>query len=57
MNMIINYGWRSAFIATGIIGVIWVVAWLWIVKEKKESKEESSVNRRQIRSVVNRREY
>ena len=37
VNMINHYGWRSAFIATGIIGVIWVVAWLWIIKEKKES--------------------
>src|SRR4051794_5379930 len=42
MNLIINYGWRSAFIATGIIGVIWIVAWLWIVKEKADSKEGSS---------------
>ena len=41
MNMINNFGWRSAFVATGIIGVIWVAAWLWIIKEKKESIEES----------------
>ena len=43
MNMINNFGWRSAFVATGIIGAIWVAAWLWIVKEKKESIEESTV--------------
>ena len=42
MNLIINYGWRSAFIATGVIGVIWIVAWLWMVKEKTDSKEGSS---------------
>ena len=43
MNLIINYGWRSAFIATGVVGIIWIAVWLWIVKEKEESKEESSV--------------
>ena len=42
VNMITHYGWRSAFIATGIIGVIWVVTWLWIIKEKKESQENVS---------------
>ena len=43
MSLITNYGWRSAFIATGIVGIIWIAAWLWIVKEKADSKEESSV--------------
>lgn len=43
MNLIIHYGWRSAFIATGIIGVIWIVVWLWVVKEKANPKEDLSV--------------
>src|SRR3954453_2302130 len=43
MNLIINYGWRSAFIVTGVVGIIWIAVWLWIVKEKEDSKEESSV--------------
>ena len=43
MNLIINYGWRSAFIATGVVGIIWIAVWLWMVKEKTDSKEESSV--------------
>ncbi len=43
MNLIINYGWRSAFIATGVVGIIWIAVWLWIVKEKMDSREESSV--------------
>ena len=29
-------------LSTGIIGVIWVVTWLWIIKEKKESQETVS---------------
>lgn len=45
MNLIINYGWRSAFIATGVVGMIWIVVWLWIVKEKADSKEEYSTTK------------
>ena len=43
MNLSSNYGWRSAFIATGVVGIIWIAVWLWIVKGKEDSKEESSV--------------
>ena len=43
MNLITNYGWRSAFIVTGIIGIIWITFWLWMVKEKRESKSQASV--------------
>ena len=42
MHLITNYGWRSAFIVTGIIGVIWIAFWLWIVKEKHESKASTA---------------
>lgn len=27
----ISYGWRMAFVATGALGFLWLVAWLWIV--------------------------
>ncbi|MGG1674844.1 MFS transporter [Neobacillus sp. NRS-1170] len=37
MHLILNYGWRSAFIATGIVGAIWIVMWLWLAKEKAVS--------------------
>lgn len=40
MHLILNYGWRSAFIATGIIGVIWIFFWLGIVKNKEEKTAE-----------------
>lgn len=26
----LQYGWRSAFVITGLFGLIWWVAWLWI---------------------------
>lgn len=38
MYLILNHGWRSAFIATGIVGAIWIVFWLMVVKEKKEEE-------------------
>ncbi|WP_338449815.1 MFS transporter [Niallia oryzisoli] len=38
LNLITNYGWRSAFVATGVVGVIWIAAWLWVVKAKDDSK-------------------
>lgn len=38
MHMIMNYGWRSAFIATGVVGFVWIIAWIFIAKEKAVTK-------------------
>ena len=48
MNLIINYGWRSAFIATGVVGIIWIAVWLWIVKEKDGFKRRIFSSKRQF---------
>ncbi len=32
----VHYGWRSAFIATGALGILWIVAWLWLYREPGE---------------------
>ena len=32
----VHYGWRSAFIATGAMGILWIVAWLWLYREPGE---------------------
>jgi len=29
----LHYGWRSAFVATGATGVLWIIAWLWLYRE------------------------
>lgn len=42
MHLILTYGWRSAFIASGIVGVIWIALWLWLAKEKADSEAEFS---------------
>jgi ACS family hexuronate transporter-like MFS transporter len=39
-----QYGWRTAFVATGAIGLIWLIFWFWLyevpAKQKRLSKEE-----------------
>jgi MFS transporter, ACS family, hexuronate transporter len=42
MHIILTYGWRAGFIATGIVGVVWVVLWLWLSKETKDAQAETS---------------
>jgi MFS transporter, ACS family, hexuronate transporter len=42
MNMILNYGWRSAFIATGVVGFVWIIAWIFIAKEKPVTEVDPS---------------
>jgi MFS transporter, ACS family, hexuronate transporter len=42
MQMITNFGWRSAFIATGVVGFIWIIAWIFIAKEKAITKTEAA---------------
>ncbi|MFL6554738.1 MAG: MFS transporter [Bacillus sp. (in: firmicutes)] len=40
MHLIMSYGWRSAFISTGVVGFIWIIVWLWIAKEKAVTDTE-----------------
>ena len=40
----LTWGWQEAFIFTGLLGFIWLVAWIWLYeipeKHKRVSKEE-----------------
>ena len=31
-------GWRLAFILTGLVGLIWMVPWLWLYREPRQSR-------------------
>jgi MFS transporter, ACS family, hexuronate transporter len=42
MHMITNFGWRSAFIATGVVGFLWIIAWIFMAKEKAVTKTEAA---------------
>ena len=57
MHLILNYGWRSAFIATGIVGVIWIILWLMIVKEKKDSGVEQPVEKKDSEATVPEKKF
>jgi ACS family hexuronate transporter-like MFS transporter len=34
----ITYGWYGAFVATGAIGFLWLVAWLWLYHKPEETR-------------------
>lgn len=43
MHLILNYGWRSAFIATGVFGAVWIMLWLGLSKEQPDTAVEETV--------------
>lgn len=42
MYIMQSFGWRSGFIATAVVGVIWVLIWLKFSKEQPEVKDTSA---------------
>lgn len=42
--VILQWGWRAAFIVTGAIGIIWLIPWMWLARRPEEhpliSREE-----------------
>ena len=32
----LSYGWRGAFVVTGVLGLLWVVPWLWLYRPPHE---------------------
>jgi ACS family hexuronate transporter-like MFS transporter len=38
----LNYGWRSAFLATGAIGFLWVLLWLLFFRQTRENRDLSA---------------
>ena len=36
-------GWRAVFLVTGGFGFIWLIAWLYFTKEKKQSLQHSTI--------------
>ncbi|GAB2973104.1 MFS transporter [Mucilaginibacter puniceus] len=37
-----NHGWRMAFLVTGALGLVWVVAWYFLYSKPQQSKRVSS---------------
>jgi MFS family permease len=41
--LIVNYSWKIMFIATGAIGVLWLMPWLWLVRNDWPKGPQRSV--------------
>lgn len=48
----IAYGWRMAFVVTGILGVLWVIAWLALYREPHHHERVSAAELAYIRQDV-----
>lgn len=35
--VIYHAGWRDAFLMLGVVGIVWIAAWLWFAKDSPES--------------------
>lgn len=50
--LIVTYSWKLMFVATGLLGLLWLVPWLLKVPNDLPSKEELVVSRRFASSVT-----
>jgi MFS transporter, ACS family, hexuronate transporter len=41
----LSYGWRGAFVITGVLGLVWVVPWLWLYRPPHEHSRLTDVER------------
>ncbi|RKP57593.1 MFS transporter [Pararobbsia silviterrae] len=49
---IVNYSWQFMFVATGLVGLIWLAPWLLLVRNDLPSKAQLRVANRTARSVT-----
>ncbi|NKJ49256.1 MFS transporter [Burkholderia sp. SG-MS1] len=49
--LIVNYSWKAMFVATGAIGVLWLIPWLLCVRNDLPSKAELSAQKRRGTTV------
>jgi len=57
MHLIMSYGWRSAFITTGVVGFLWILVWLWIAKEKAVTDTELAAEKDSSQIVSNESKF
>jgi ACS family glucarate transporter-like MFS transporter len=46
--LITYHGWRSAFVVTGALGLIWVVVWIFVYRPPEEARWITDAERRKI---------
>ncbi|RKP57599.1 MFS transporter [Pararobbsia silviterrae] len=49
--MIVAYSWKVMFVATGLIGLVWLVPWLRMVRNDYPSREQLALVKRRASSV------
>ncbi|GJG93078.1 MFS transporter [Cupriavidus pauculus] len=50
--LIVNYSWQFMFIATGVVGLIWLAPWLLLVRNDFPSKAQLAVAHRKASAVT-----
>jgi len=50
--IIVNYSWQFMFVATGLVGLLWLAPWLLLVRNDFPTKAELAVNKRKASSVT-----
>lgn len=48
------YGWRTAFIVTGLLGALWVGGWFWITRSLSQKLAGNARAPRQVLQIVGR---
>jgi len=48
---IVNYSWRAMFVATGLVGLLWLVPWLLMVRNDLPTKNQLAQADRSARTV------
>ena len=50
----LHFGWRYAFVITGSLGVLWILAWVWLIPSFRPQLRGSRMSGRRVVSVMGR---
>lgn len=50
--MIVSYSWKWMFVITGVLGLLWLVPWLLMVRNDLPSRDERAASKRRASSVT-----
>jgi len=50
----VYWSWRAAFVVTGAVGGLWVLAWLWVTKQEADALKGTPFPVRNVANVVKR---
>src|SRR5258708_4090524 len=51
----LHYGWKAAFLFTGVLGLLWLIAWLFIYETPADKRAEAIAERVDWRKVIRER--